>query len=73
MLHAQFICTSLLYIPNNAGESINHTTTTVLHDSREAGLEVNREKLKYMMMSHHQNALQTLQKRSNVQIHGKDN
>jgi hypothetical protein len=36
--------------------TINKNTETLIHDSKEVGLEVNAEKAKYMLLSRHQNA-----------------
>jgi hypothetical protein len=37
-------------------ETIESNTETLIDASKEVGLEVNIEKTKYMLMSHHQNA-----------------
>jgi hypothetical protein len=46
---------------NPKGDNINtikKTTGTLTDDCKEAGLEVNAEKTKYMLLSRHQNARQ---------------
>jgi hypothetical protein len=40
-------------------DSIKKNTETLIDSSKEVGLEVNAEKAKYMLLSHHQNAEQT--------------
>jgi hypothetical protein len=37
-------------------ETIKRNTQTLIDASKEIGLEVNTEKTKYMLLSHHQNA-----------------
>jgi hypothetical protein len=44
---------------NLLGDNIDTTkknTPTLIHTSKEVGLEVNTDKTKYMFLSHHQNA-----------------
>jgi hypothetical protein len=36
--------------------TIKQTTTHLINTRKEAGLEINAEKTKYILMSHHQNA-----------------
>jgi hypothetical protein len=37
-------------------KTIKKNTETILNSNKEVGLEVNTEKTKYMLLSHHQNA-----------------
>jgi hypothetical protein len=37
-------------------DTIRKTTETLIDASKEVGLEINVEKTKYMLLSHHQNA-----------------
>jgi hypothetical protein len=39
--------------------AIKKNTETLIHASKEVGLEVNTKKTKYMLLSHHQNAGQS--------------
>jgi hypothetical protein len=43
-------------------DTIKKNTETSIVASKEVGLEVNKEKTKYMLLSHHQNARQNLDK-----------
>jgi hypothetical protein len=48
---------------NLLGDNIDTTkkiTETIIDDCKKAGLKVNAEKTKYMLLSHHQNAGQNL-------------
>jgi hypothetical protein len=37
-------------------DTVKKSTQTLIDASKEAGLEINIEKTKYMLLSHHQNA-----------------
>jgi hypothetical protein len=39
-------------------DTVNKNTQTLVDASKEVGLEVNTEKTKYMLLSHHQNSRQ---------------
>jgi hypothetical protein len=39
-------------------ETIKKNTQTLIDAGKEVGLEVNREKIKYMFLTRHQNAVQ---------------
>jgi hypothetical protein len=41
-------------------DTIEKNTQTLIDTSKEVGLEVNTEKTKYMLLSHHQNAGQIM-------------
>jgi hypothetical protein len=41
---------------DDSANTIKENTETLLETSRDVGLEVNAEKTKYMIMSHHQNS-----------------
>jgi hypothetical protein len=60
-------------------DTIKKNTQTLIEDSKEVGLDVNTEKTKYMLLSHHQNAGKNHDKIGNmfwkcgrVQIFGND-
>jgi hypothetical protein len=42
-------------IPGDNIDTINKNTETLIYASKDFGLEINVEKTKYMLLSHHQN------------------
>jgi hypothetical protein len=57
---------------SNIIDTIKKNTQTLIDASKEVGLEVNGEKIKYMLLSRHQNAGQnfdiTLRRATNLEV-----
>jgi hypothetical protein len=50
------VCADDVNVLSDNIDTIKRNTESVIHASKEVGLEVNTEKTKYMLLSHHQNA-----------------
>jgi hypothetical protein len=55
---------------NLPGDNTKRETETLIDARKEVSLEINAEKIKYMLLSHHQNAGQN---HDTIQIFGNDN
>jgi hypothetical protein len=54
--HQLLVCADDVNLQGDNIDTINKKTETSTDTSKEIGLEVNAEKIKYLLLAHHQNA-----------------